>query len=259
MARGQVTRRQKDISRLLRERKQIYRDKLKAFKKKIPTAAPGVAVGAGIIYAILSICTSGYAETYMVKSVIDGYTLKLTNGETVRLIGIDVLEDQADGESITKIGEETTEFVKSLGLEGKEVTLEHDVERKDRHGRILAYAYILVCNDCTIDGLLEYEYILLNHKGAGYGDHYLFLNATIIKAGYASPMTIQPNVKYADLFLRLYQEAREWKRGLWAEEETVEGSGSFEDFLNGPIQKQEKPKGLWKYIDPNGVKMDTSF
>jgi len=34
MPREKITRRQKDISRLLRERKQIYRDKLKTFKKK---------------------------------------------------------------------------------------------------------------------------------------------------------------------------------------------------------------------------------
>jgi hypothetical protein len=34
MPRERITRRQKDISRLLRERKQMYRDKLKTFKKK---------------------------------------------------------------------------------------------------------------------------------------------------------------------------------------------------------------------------------
>jgi hypothetical protein len=34
MPRERITRRQKNISRLLRERKQIYKDRLKAFKKK---------------------------------------------------------------------------------------------------------------------------------------------------------------------------------------------------------------------------------
>lgn len=34
MPRERITRRQKDISRLLRERKQIYREKLKTLKKK---------------------------------------------------------------------------------------------------------------------------------------------------------------------------------------------------------------------------------
>jgi len=34
MPRERITRRQKDISRVLRDRKQICRDKLKTFKKK---------------------------------------------------------------------------------------------------------------------------------------------------------------------------------------------------------------------------------
>jgi hypothetical protein len=37
MPRERITRRQKDISRLLREKKQIYRDKLKTLKKKART------------------------------------------------------------------------------------------------------------------------------------------------------------------------------------------------------------------------------
>ncbi len=47
------------------------------------------------------------------------------------------------------------------------------------------------------------------------GIHECFLNAFVVQQGYASPMTIPPNVKYADLFKELYQEAREQKRGLW--------------------------------------------
>ena len=36
-------------------------------------------------------------------------------------------------------------------------------------------------------------------------------------ACYASLMTIPPNVKYQDRFLKAYREARESKRGLWKE------------------------------------------
>jgi micrococcal nuclease len=42
-----------------------------------------------------------------------------------------------------------------------------------------------------------------------------FLNARIVEEGYASLMTYPPNVKYADLFTKLYRQARENKRGLW--------------------------------------------
>ncbi|MFA5005554.1 MAG: thermonuclease family protein, partial [Candidatus Omnitrophota bacterium] len=73
-------------------------------------------------------------------------------------------------------------------VEGKKVKLEFDIERRDRYGRLLAYAYL---EDGT------------------------FVNAEIIRQGYASLMTYPPNVKYADMFLKLYQEARVNKRGLW--------------------------------------------
>jgi endonuclease YncB( thermonuclease family) len=43
------------------------------------------------------------------------------------------------------------------------------------------------------------------------------LNEQIVKAGYANVMTIPPNVKYQDRFLRAYKQARERKKGLWGE------------------------------------------
>jgi micrococcal nuclease len=118
----------------------------------------------------------------------------------VRLIGIDTPEmhesnklyrdAQRSGQDIStiqKLGRRAYEFTKNL-VEGKRVSLEFDVEKYDKYGRVLAYVYLK-------DGT--------------------FVNAEIVKEGYASLMTIPPNVKYADLFLRLYREARENRRGLW--------------------------------------------
>jgi micrococcal nuclease len=42
-----------------------------------------------------------------------------------------------------------------------------------------------------------------------------FVNAWLVKWGYAQVMTVLPNVKHQDLFLKLQREAREAKRGLW--------------------------------------------
>lgn len=136
----------------------------------------------------------------LVKRVIDGDTLQLESGDRVRLIGIDTPEvhesdklyrdsqrTQQDITTIQKLGRKSYEFTKNL-VEGKRVSLEFDVERYDKYKRLLAYVYLK-------DGT--------------------FVNAEIVKQGYASLMTIPPNVKYADLFLKLYREARENRRGLW--------------------------------------------
>jgi len=144
--------------------------------------------------------TYNYSDVY-VRRVIDGDTLQLENGERVRLIGIDTPEmhtsdklyrdSQRSGEdirAIQKLGQRAYEFTKKL-VEGKRVSLEFDVERQDKYGRLLAYVYL------KKDGT--------------------FVNAQIVQEGYASLMTIPPNVKYADLFLKLYQEARKNRRGLW--------------------------------------------
>ncbi|MCG2713470.1 MAG: thermonuclease family protein [Candidatus Omnitrophica bacterium] len=139
-------------------------------------------------------------DNILVTRVVDGDTLVLENGERVRLIGIDTPEmheseklnrdasrSQQDVETIKQLGRISYEFTKKL-VEGKRVKLEFDVERYDKYKRILAYVYLT-------DGT--------------------FVNAKIVQEGYASLMTYPPNVKYADLFLKLYQEARENKRGLW--------------------------------------------
>ncbi|MFA5092625.1 MAG: thermonuclease family protein [Candidatus Omnitrophota bacterium] len=136
----------------------------------------------------------------LIIRVVDGDTLVLENKEKVRLIGIDTPEMHESAkldrdavrsgqskEVIRKLGRQSYQFTRGL-VEGKRVRLEFDKERYDRYNRVLAYVYLL-------DGT--------------------FVNAKIIQDGFASVMRYPPNVLYADLFLKLYQEARENKRGLW--------------------------------------------
>jgi len=162
-----------------------------------------------------------FAQTYTVERVIDGDTIVVTTpegkSEKVRLIGIDAPEsrdnDKAkqdskrtgqDLETINKMGQEATEFVKRWVKLGQEVRLEFDIQERDKYGRLLAYVYLK-----PIGWEKTPRWLYLGPEGG------LFLNAVIISAGYATPMTIPPNVKYADLFEELYEEAREQKRGLW--------------------------------------------
>lgn len=139
-------------------------------------------------------------QDILVRRVIDGDTIELENRQRVRLIGIDTPEmheshklyrdskkTNQDINTIKALGRRAYEFTREL-TEGKRVALEFDAEKHDKYNRLLAYVYLK-------DGT--------------------FINAKIVQEGFASLLTIPPNVKYADLFLRLYQEARRNKRGLW--------------------------------------------
>jgi len=145
---------------------------------------------------------AGNYDNVLVVRAVDGDTLKLANNERVRLIGIDTPEmheseklyrdsrkSGQDAQTIQALGKRAYAFTKAL-VEGKTVRLEFDVEKRDKYKRLLAYVYLP-------DGT--------------------FVNAEIVKQGYASLMTYPPKVKYADEFRRLYQQAREQRLGLWKE------------------------------------------
>jgi micrococcal nuclease len=121
-----------------------------------------------------------------VKRVIDGDTLLLANGERVRLIGVDTPETKHPQKPVQRFGKEAYLFTKRM-VEGKEVRLEFDWQKRDKYGRLLAYVYLS-------DGI--------------------FLNAEIIKQGYGFAYTRFP-FKYLEEFRQYEREARENKRGLW--------------------------------------------
>jgi micrococcal nuclease len=121
-----------------------------------------------------------------VKRVIDGDTLLLTTGERVRLIGVDTPETKHPKKPVQRFGKEAYLFTKGM-VEGKEVRLEYDWQRRDKYNRLLAYVYLL-------DGT--------------------FLNAEIIKQGYGFAYTRFP-FKYLQEFRKYEKEARENKKGLW--------------------------------------------
>jgi micrococcal nuclease len=71
-----------------------------------------------------------------VGRVIDGDTLLLSNGEYVRLIGVDTPETKHPEKSVEYFGKQACQFTKGM-VEGKEVRLEYDQTRRDRYNRIL--------------------------------------------------------------------------------------------------------------------------
>ena len=125
-----------------------------------------------------------------VVDVIDGNTILVNLGErseTVRYIGINVLETNRKPSGETALGE-AVQANRQL-VSHQQVRMELDSLERDRDGRLLAYVYVAE----------------------------RMVNAELVRRGSAEVMTVQPNVRHRDLFVSLEQEARDNRRGLWAD------------------------------------------
>jgi len=161
--------------------------------------------------------------------VIDGDTIELEDGSRVRYIGIDTPETNQN------YGTEATQANSSLVL-GKTITLVRDISYLDKYGRILAYVYV--------------------------GD--LFVNAHLVREGFATVYTYPPDVRYSDLFLDLQNQAQAEGKGLWGlevvEEEPVPEQTSQGQFCGSKKSEvyhypschyvdQINPENLVWYVD----------
>jgi micrococcal nuclease len=127
-----------------------------------------------------------------VVRVVDGDTVVASVGgreERVRYIGMDTPEDVKPGTPVQCYSRSAAAANRRL-VEGRRVRLVQDAEARDRYGRLLAYVYR------ASDGL--------------------FVNAELVRRGYARPLTIPPNVAHAVQIARLARTARRAGRGLWS-------------------------------------------
>lgn len=115
-----------------------------------------------------------------VIKVIDGDTVVLGPGQTVRLIGIDAPEKN------DCFAQESTQELQRL-IDGKEVRLEKDISETDRYQRLLRYIWI----------------------------DQIFINDQLVRGGFAKAYPYAPDLAYKDQFAQAEKEARENNRGLW--------------------------------------------
>ena len=128
------------------------------------------------------------AARAVVERVVDGDTIVLRGGERVRYIGMDTPESVKPGARVQCFARAASRANDRL-VGGQRVRLRYDAERRDRYGRTLAYVHR------ARDGL--------------------FVNAALVRGGYARVLTIEPNDSHAGLFRRLALRARGAGRGLW--------------------------------------------
>ena len=179
-----------------------------------------------LLLVLAFVVSAAAGPRYVVQRVVDGDTLKLSNGERVRLIGIDTPElhkskkltrdarrSHQSAAVIQQLGRKAADFTTLLAL-GKTVELEFDPanihhHHRDRYGRLLAYVYI---RD-PLPRAPPLDPALLRSKAYRDG----FLNALLVEAGYAHAYTIFP-FAYQREFLDQERDARIAGRGLWREE-----------------------------------------
>jgi micrococcal nuclease len=131
-------------------------------------------------------------QTARVVRVVDGDTIVVRlagREERVRYIGVDTPETVKPGTPVQCFGKKASAENHRL-VDGRRVRLVQDAEERDRYGRLLAYVYR------ASDGL--------------------FVNRELVRRGYATPLTIAPNVRYASRFKAWSREARADGRGLWS-------------------------------------------
>ena len=133
--------------------------------------------------------TKGAGKTVLVKKIYDGDTVSaFVDGhlEKIRLIGIDAPEmDQRPW------GSKAKECLRSIiSATDSRISLEYDIDRRDKYGRILAYIW-------TLDGKM--------------------INEEMMKKGCAVLFTFPPNVKYAERFRAAQKKAQEHKAGIWGD------------------------------------------
>jgi micrococcal nuclease len=126
-----------------------------------------------------------------VVDVVDGDTVRVNLGGEVhalRYVGINAPErDQWMGPEATRANADL--------VEGQTVYLEVDVSETDQYGRLLRYVYL---SDGT------------------------FVNAELVRWGYARAIEYEPDVKYQALLFHVEREARENDRGIWGGEPASE-------------------------------------
>jgi len=160
------------------------------FKKIIKNKGTliGFSFLAGVILLVGLFYSGQKTDKFIgVEKVIDGDTIVLKNGETVRYLGIDSPE-LYHSESEAECGAEEAKKINEKLLIGKKVKLEKDITDKDKYGRLLRFVY-------TEDGD--------------------FVNYSLVSQGYAKLLFIPPDAKFKKDFTEAQEAAKRENVGLW--------------------------------------------
>jgi micrococcal nuclease len=163
----------------------------------------GKASAALLLAALLSGCGLGGGsgdrdvDADALPQTVNAHVIRAVDGDTalvrldgateyVRYIGVDTPETVKPGTPVQCGGPRASAFDHKL-VDGRTVRLVFDRERRDDYGRLLAYIYV--------------------------GRR--FVNAELMRRGYARPLPFPPNTSHSRLFARLADKAGRRGEGVW--------------------------------------------
>jgi len=156
-----------------------------------------------------------FSDKPTISEIVDGDTFELSDGRTVRLIGVDTPEINRP------FYDDAVAFAGSL-LTGRQTKFEFDEENRDKYGRFLVYAYI----DSN------------------------FVNEMIIRRGLGLVYLFESNLKYAAILIEAQKKARTARLGIWSLPDpppedyyvNIKGSYRFHRPLCTAIKKSDPEK-----------------
>ena len=169
-----------------------------------------------LIESLPEIIAENQERAVSVARIVDGDTIELANGDTVRLIGINTPEKDF------RFYAEAKTLTKELTSDG--VYLSRDEVDKDQYSRLLRYVF-------TED---------------------TFVNAELVRQGYAVVYEVPPNTKYASLLRCVQEDAKQNHRGIWGMQSLNNYSVSLEVNYDAPGNDLENLNGEFVKITNTG-------
>ena len=153
----------------------------------LPVLSPNAPAGTAVIGSLCR--ASHYSSQVKVMYVIDGDTVKLDSGESLRLIGLDTPEIGHEGNADEPGARAATNYLKSLLLHQATVPVIFGTEKRDHYGRLLGHLFLK-------DGTN--------------------IQALLLAGGYGTPLIMPPNLRFLDCYSATAAAAIAEKNGIWS-------------------------------------------
>ncbi|WP_339487006.1 thermonuclease family protein [Pseudomonas sp. EL_65y_Pfl2_R95] len=172
----------------------------------------------------LALCPAAVqAPQVAVSRVVDGDTLRLVDGRSVRLIGINTPEMGGKGRTVEPFAVQAKRRLSALvAASDGQITLQVGGEPKDHYGRVLAHAY--------------------DAQGRS-------LEAQLLAEGLGYWVAVAPNLEQRKCFQAAEQSARASRLGLWRNSPVIAAhalsAGGF-TLVRGVVKQVQRNRGgLW--------------